>query len=82
MQAQHSGSAGRYNSVLDVVRELWRNDGIKGFYKVRRLLAACYVATRTHRQQGLGTNLIRTVPTAAVTLTTYELIQRFLRKPK
>lgn len=39
-------------------------------------------AATNNESQGLGTNLIRTVPTAAVTLTTYELIQRFLKKPK
>jgi solute carrier family 25 folate transporter 32 len=50
----------RYKGVLDMIRRIAREEGLRGYYR------------------GLLPNLLRTVPNAAITFTTYELIQRFL----
>ena len=55
--------AGETSGIGKQVKEIFRDDGMRGFYR------------------GFFVNLVRTLPTAAITFTSYELIARHLQAP-
>jgi len=57
-QYQHDADPNRYRGVVDALKRIFKEEGMRGFYK------------------GMGANLLRVVPSCAITFTSYEMLLR------
>lgn len=73
-------ASNRYTGATDVIRQVWRNEGLTGFYRgfVSRLRWLSVWPLLTHVHRRLGPNLIRVLPSTCVTFLVYENMKYYL----
>ena len=68
----------RYKGVRDVVKQVFQNEGLKGFYKGYVLHLVCHVSTTNWTTASLGPNIVRVLPSTCVTFLVYENTKFYL----